>query len=314
CESVAELVTLHQAVLKDGEPRDQEVDLVTPEGHHVTLSVELGPVRDESGEVVGVSARLHDVSARRSSEVALRRREEEERQLQKMEALGRLASGITHDFNNFLTVILGYCDLILTDPTRTVGAVREDIEQIKHTAEQARALTKQILAFSRRQTLNPEVLSLNDVIEETLPLLQHSMGENIRITTLLEPHLKATAVDRSQLVQVLLNLAVNARDAMPHGGELTISTTNLAGRPEKEGPWVALMVTDTGVGMDAQTMSQIFEPFFTTKPRGAGTGLGLSTVYGIVKQSGGDIEVESEPGKGTRFTIYLPAVEEQLPQ
>jgi nitrogen-specific signal transduction histidine kinase len=241
------------------------------------------------------------------------------RQAQKMEPLGRLAGGVAHDFNNLLNVITGYGELIARGLAAGSPA-RQRTEHILKAADRAAALTRQLLAFSRRQVLQPRVFDLNAVVSDTARMLGRLIGENISLSLRLDSRLGRLKADPGQIDQVLMNLAVNARDAMPRGGTITIETRNadlddsyarehLGARP---GPYVLLEVTDTGVGMDADTQRHIFEPFFTTKPKGKGTGLGLATVYGVVKQSGGYIWVQSQPGRGTRFQIFLPRVEEAL--
>jgi PAS domain S-box-containing protein len=242
-----------------------------------------------------------------------KRLEEQLRQGQKMEAIGRLAGGVAHDFNNLLTAILGYSDLLLTqlaadDPRR------QAVQQIRQAGDQAALLTRQLLAYSRKQILAPKVLDLNAVVEKMGPMLRRLIGEDVELAASPAPGLWRTKADPGQLEQVLVNLAVNARDAMPRGGRLTLRTGNReldgAARPGlPPGRYVVLAVSDDGVGMDAEVRARVFEPFFTTKGE-HGTGLGLATVYGIVKQSGGHVEVESEPGRGTTFTLYLPAAEE----
>ncbi|WP_437878790.1 ATP-binding protein [Sorangium sp. So ce513] len=272
---------------------------------------------------------LRDITERRRTEEALRQREERSRESQKMEALGRLAGGIAHDFNNMLMVMLGYGELLL----RRLGpesALRRDALQITKAGERAAALTRQLLAMSRRKALQREVLDVNAVVLDMQAMLQRLIGENIDLQTSVGRDLGAIKVDKSQLEQVLLNLVVNARDAMPRGGRLVVETSlgepgasptarSFAPAERDDGaapaaggpPYVVLSVTDSGHGMDQDTLSHLFEPFFTTKARGKGTGLGLATVYGIVSQSGGLIEVESEVGRGATFRVYFPRVEER---
>jgi two-component system cell cycle sensor histidine kinase/response regulator CckA len=248
-----------------------------------------------------------------------KRLEDQLRQSQKMEAIGRLAGGVAHDFNNLLTVIQGYGDLILDD-LEPGDRLCADVRGINEAAERAAGLTQQLLAFSRRQVLAPEVLDLNTLAREAEKLLHRLISEDIGIHTALAPDLGRVRADPVQLHQVVLNLAVNARDAMPHGGMLTLETQNVEVGPDhpatqglvSPGPYVLLAVTDTGIGMDQETKANIFEPFFTTKGTGEGTGLGLATVYGIVRQSGGFIWVYSEPGQGTTFKVYLPRVESDV--
>ncbi|MCX8033402.1 MAG: PAS domain S-box protein [Thermoleophilia bacterium] len=262
-----------------------------------------------------IYAIVHDITDRKAAERERAELQSRIAQLEKMEAIGQLAGGIAHDFNNLLTTILGYCDLILADENRCPAPVREDVTEIKTAAERGASLTRQILAFSRRQTLRPELTSLNAVVQQMESFLRRTLGETIELLVVLASDLAPVEVDVHQFERVLLNLALNARDAMPAGGRLVIETTNVELSEAycrfhpgaKPGPHVMLSVSDTGVGMDAQTMSHIFEPFFTTKPPGQGSGLGLSTVYGIVRQSGGVIFVYSEVGRGTTFKIYLPA-------
>lgn len=224
---------------------------------------------------------------------------DELRQSHKMEAIGRLAGGVAHDFNNALTAIKGHCEFLLLDHTQP-DQERDDLLQINKAADYAASLTRQLLAFSRRQILSPKIVNLNETVKDVSKLLHRTLGENVRLSTLLAEGLNPVRVDPGQLEQILMNLAINARDAMPEGGRLTIET----GAAER---MVFLRVVDTGIGMDAETLKHIFEPFFTTKEIGKGTGLGLPTVYGIVKQSGGEVDVVSAPGQGTAFTVSLPA-------
>ena len=245
---------------------------------------------------------------------ALFDREEQLRQAQKMEAIGRLAGAIAHDFNNLLTAIIGYADMIAErdNPEETI----RDAVELKKVADRAASLTRQLLAFSRKQFLDPVVLDINEAIAGLVQVLPRVIGERIQIQMRLGTNLARVKADASQIEQMVLNLVLNARDAMPDGGELVIETANAVldnehlttqGLTLAAGNYVMLMVADSGVGMDDSTRARVFEPFFTTKPKGKGTGLGLATVYGIVEQSGGQISLETAPGRGTSFRIYLPA-------
>ena len=259
------------------------------------------------GEVLEIIA--EDVTSRRLLEEQLRH-------TQKMEALGQLAGSVAHDFNNLLGVIIGYSELLSAD-LGSEGLVSARLETIKKAGVRAASLTSQLLAFSRRQVLQPRVLNLNSLVTETQRMLQRLMGEDIEQKVVLDPALGKTKADPGQMVQVIMNLAVNARDAMPRGGKLTIETANVSfddvttfyGVDVPPGQYVLLSVTDTGTGMDAETLGRLFEPFFTTKEAGKGTGLGLATVYGIVKQSGGYVFVDSQLRRGTAFRVYLPQVD-----
>jgi two-component system cell cycle sensor histidine kinase/response regulator CckA len=270
------------------------------------------PLRDEAGTVAGWLAILHDTTTRRGLE-------EQMRQAQKMEAVGRLAGGVAHDFNNLLVAILGYGELLRRRLSGQMECL-EDLREIETAAQRAASLTRQLLALSRQQVMNPRVLDLNVVIVEMDKMLRRLIGEDIDLKTIPTTSLGRVKADAGQVEQIVMNLVVNARDAMPEGGKLTLETANVtldaesvgseAGYPS--GTYVMLAVTDTGTGMDAETRSRIFEPFYTTKPIGYGTGLGLSTVHGIVTQSGGHVEVYSEPGHGTTFKVYFPTVDEAL--
>jgi PAS domain S-box-containing protein len=292
--------------------QEEVVDLVNrlagKDGNYRTISWRCAP----AGELVYSAAR--DVTDLLAAEGQLR-------QSQKMEAIGQLAGGIAHDFNNLLTAILGYTDLLLASPEGHGEPLRLDLLEIKGAAKRAADLTQQILAFSRKQALRPEVICINDVLSELKPLLERLLGENVMLEVQTAEDLGQCEIDPSQFTQVLINLIVNARDAMPRGGFLIMETANAdlrkRGNPPAladldPGGYVVLKCTDTGSGMDAETVSRIFEPFFTTKPAGEGTGLGLSTVHGIVHQSGGTVLVDSELGRGTVFTIYLPRISAEV--
>jgi len=244
------------------------------------------------------------------------RAEEQMLHMQKLESIGRLAGGVAHDFNNLLTVINGYSALLLRDAQEGAPS-RGRLMQISKAGARAAELTQQLLAFSRKQVVQPRPINLNTEIVESEKMLRRLLSEDIELTTVLDPQLGLVVVDAGQMHQVLMNLAVNARDAMPKGGKLRIETRNVELKGIRElpedltpGRYVQLTVADTGIGMDEITRAQIFEPFFTTKPKGSGTGLGLAMVYGIVRQSQGAISVESEPGRGSLFEIHLPLVED----
>jgi len=266
--------------------------------------------------LTALTSQMAQFMQRKQTEQRLRQTEEQFRQAQKMEAIGRLAGGIAHDFNNLLTGILGYSDLILTGMEPT-DPLHGEITEIRKAADRAALLTKQLLAFSRKQVLALKVLDLNAVLADTQKMLHRLIGEDIQLSTRFDPNLGKVKADPSQIQQVVINLAVNARDAMPSGGTLVIETANADvgdGHADlSAGRYIKLTVSDTGCGMDEATLARIFEPFFTTKEVGKGTGLGLATVYGIVKQSSGHIEVQSKPSQGTRFCIWLPRNEEILP-
>lgn len=262
---------------------------------------------------------LDNRAERKRAEEALRQSEKQFRQSQKMEAVGRLAGGIAHDFNNLLTVILGYSQ-VLSAELGPQHPLRGKVDETLKAGERAATLIRQLLAFSRKQSLDPKVLSLNTAITNLVSLLCRLIGENIKLVTTLDPTNGRLCADQAQLEQVLVNLVVNARDAMPNGGMLTIETAHVELvrspvyhlTPLAPGPYVRLAVADTGCGMDRKTQSHIFEPFFTTKGEGKGSGLGLSTVFGIVTQCGGAIDVTSRVGHGTRFDLYFPSVESDL--
>jgi two-component system cell cycle sensor histidine kinase/response regulator CckA len=271
-----------------------ELSLERRDGRAVDVAVSASPVRDAQGEVTGLMQVITDVGERK-------RLEDELRHAQRMEALGRLAGGIAHDFNNVLLAIKSEAWLL----REQIGEEREErrsVESLERAADRAATLTRQLLAFSRRQVLQPQVLDLNGAVRSMEEMLRRLIDEDVELVTALEPELPSVRADPGQMEQVLVNLIVNARDAMPEGGRLTIETRNL----ERALGHVVLSVTDTGVGIEPEHRPYIFDPFFTTKGPGHGTGLGLATVHGIVRQSGGRIEVASEPGEGATFSVYLP--------
>jgi len=297
-------------VLAGPEPAsyDEEYRILRPDGGVRWIRDLAFPVRSEAGAVERIVGVARDITDRKAAEEQLR-------QAQKMESVGRLAAGIAHDFNNILTVINAVADLALADLPE--GALRNDLITIRDAGGRAAELTRQLLAFSRKQVLRPEVVNLNALVADAEMLLRRLLGDDIHLRLHLAQDLAPVSVDPGQFHQVILNLAVNGRDAMPRGGTLTIQTRNFIPDPQSQptanglsaGRYVVLEVRDTGTGMDAATRQRLFEPFFTTKEPGKGTGLGLATVHGIVKQSGGEIQVHSELDKGTTFTIYLPASE-----
>jgi len=289
-----------------------EVNWKRKDGKIIVVRISGGAFRRQDGSFSHFEVIVEDITGRRSLEAQFR-------QAQKMEAVGLLAGGISHDYNNLLGVILGNADLLLeTTPT---GVQQHYAEEIKKATRRAAELTRQLLAFSRKQILYPVILDLNAVVRDVGKILQRLIGEDVQIVTDLETSLDSTRADRGQIEQILMNLATNARDAMPNGGKFTIRTGNAELGPDdvalhpyaKLGRYVRLSVNDTGVGMTDAIRHRVFEPFFTTKAEGRGTGLGLATVYGIVKQSTGYIWVSSAPGAGATFDIYLPRVDEKAP-
>jgi PAS domain S-box-containing protein len=270
------------------------------------------PIIGDDGTADHVLSVATDITQRKALEEQLQ-------QSQKMEAIGTLAGGVAHDFNNLLTTILGYSELLL-GALEEDSPIRSDVAEIKIAGERAASLTRQLLAFSRKQLVEFKVLDLNAIMAESDKMLRRLVGEDIEFVTLTDSQLGHVKADRGQIEQILMNLVVNARDAMPQGGKLTIESGNVDLKEKlarehfhiEPGPYVSLAVSDTGTGMDSKTRARIFEPFFTTKEKGQGTGLGLSTVYGIVKQSGGYVWVDSEPWRGASFRIYLPRVDQDV--
>jgi two-component system cell cycle sensor histidine kinase/response regulator CckA len=288
--------------LQGGGASAQEVVIAMAEGGTKALRITALPLRPPQGELTGAVVLTEDITEQRTRDAAEQQRNEQVQQALRLEAVGRLAGGIAHDFNNLLTGILSYSDLILQE-LRPNDPVRSDVEQIRDAGQRAAGLTRQLLAFSRRQLLRPQVVSLNLSITELEPMLQRLLGPEVSLETALDPELGNILIDPAQVEQALVNLVLNARDAMPSGGRLRLRTLNV----ELEGTaYIRLQVSDTGVGMDPATKARIFEPFFTTKHGGGGRGLGLSTVHGIVEQSGGRITVQSDPGEGTTFTLDFP--------
>ena len=301
------------------------------DGSTVDVSLNIFPIRDADGTITGVAEVARDITEQKSAEAEihglnetlerriaertaeLQERDEELRMAQKMEALGRLAGGIAHDFNNHLTAILGFTELLCLEKDQS-PAIRDGLEHIARAASDAAALVGQLLAFSRKQMPAPKVLNPNDILARMRSMLRPLIREDIALTIDLDPQVGNIKADLGQVEQVVLNLVINARDAMPDGGQIKISTaavhnesgTIFGRRVGNDCPYALVSVSDTGIGMDEAIRARIFEPFFTTKEVGKGTGLGLATVYGIVKQSGGDIAVESAPGSGTTFHVYLP--------
>ena len=295
-----------EACVRDGTPYDLELQIVTATNRRVWVRTIGNAERSASGAVTSLRGAFQDIDDRRKLQ-------EQFRQAQKMEAVGRLAAGVAHDFNNLLSVVLCFSELAI-DALKPGDPLRADIEEIRKAGNRATALTGQLLAFSRQQVLEPRVVDLNDIVGAMKPMLSRLLGEDIELTVLSPRPVGRVLVDPSQVEQVVMNFAVNARDAMPNGGMLTIETSNVTldeayvGKPAEVPPgrFVMLAVTDSGVGMTEATRARIFEPFFTTKEKGKGTGLGLATVFGIVQQSGGYVSVYSEPNHGTTFKVYLP--------
>ena len=296
-----------------GERWDGEVKMYARDRRVLSIFLRAYPNRDSTGRIVGLVGIHTDISERKRTEEEKERLQKQLLQAQKMESIGRLAGGVAHDFNNMLQTIMGYCDLSLRSLEPT-SPLRENLQEISRAATRSADLTRQLLAFARQQTVVPKVLDLNDTVVGMLNMLQRLIGENIDLAWLPGHNLWKVKIDPSQLDQILANFAINARDAIGDTGRITIETENVrldeaqcAGRPDcLPGDYVLLAVSDNGCGMDKETMGQVFEPFFTTKEQGKGTGLGLATVYGTVRQSNGFVSVYSEPGQGATFKIYLP--------
>lgn len=306
-----------RSLVQNGVLENFEVEAHRKNGSVIWISANLHCIYTAEGEPSCLDGTVENIAERKRMEEALRISEEQLRQSQKLEAIGQLAGGIAHDFNNLLTVIGGYAELLLRRLPED-SPFRTSAEEIKKAGDRAGGLTRQLLAFSRKQILQPKVIDLNGVVSDLDRMLRRLIGEDIDLVSITEPGLGQVKVDPGQVEQVIMNLAVNARDAMPNGGQLTVRTSNVQLSEDYvtqtltavAGKYVMLAISDNGCGMDLETRERIFEPFFTTKGAGKGTGLGLSTVYGIVKQSGGHLWVYSEIGKGTTFKIYFPRLDE----
>jgi PAS domain S-box-containing protein len=312
-----ELVTMLEHIVRGERVDSLETTRVRRDGTTVEVLVSLSPISDEHGKIVGAASIARDITDRVAASRQRERLEAQLQQAQRLESVGQLAGGVAHDFNNLIAVILNYASFVL-DELQDRPAVRDDVEEIRRAAERAATLTRQLLIFSRRDVIHPEVLDLRAVVVDMRKLLQRTIGENIELVTHVAEDLAPVTADRGQIEQVIVNLAVNARDAMPQGGRLVVEAANrvldedfVVTDPElKPGRYVRIAVADTGTGMTREVADRAFEPFFTTKPKGQGTGLGLATVYGIVKQAGGKTGLYSEPGRGTTVTIHLPAAVE----
>jgi two-component system cell cycle sensor histidine kinase/response regulator CckA len=294
-----------------------ETQRIRKDGSVVDVSVTISPIRDDSGRVVAASAVAHDITARKLAEARERAMQERSNQAQRLQSLGQLAGGIAHDFNNLLAVISNYATFAAEETTDHPG-VQADLARIRTAAERAGRLTRQLLVFARGEPQQAEVFDLNGAIADARSLLARTIGEHIELITVPSPEPLMISADRGQVQQILLNLALNARDAMPEGGTLVIEAApvifddqqiDVQPKP-RPGRYARLLVSDTGVGMSPEVAARIFEPFYTTKPKGQGTGLGLATVYGVVTQAGGSIKVYSEPSLGTTIRVYLPTAEQ----
>ena len=305
--------------LSSGNVWEGQLNNKNKDGHVFSEQATISPVLDPEGVIVNFIAVKKDITQQIRSNEENAKLQEQLQQAQKVEAIGRLAGGVAHDFNNLLSIILGYSENIY-DQLQPGDPLREDAKEVIDAGRRSAALTRQLLAFSRRQPLQPIVANLNDIISNVQKMLVRLIGEDIELDLALSKKLENVIADPGQIEQVIVNIAVNARDAMPTGGKLVIETANVELDESYvnehpgvvSGRYVMIAINDTGSGMDNDILSQIFEPFFTTKKKDRGTGLGLSTVYGIVKQSGGNIWVYSEPGFGTTFKIYLPTSDTEL--
>ena len=305
--SAQSFFAFRRQLLDGGAIRGIESTWIRRDGQPIQVRLGGRAIRNTAGEILYFDLVAEDVTERKELEARLF-------QAEKMQAIGQLAGGVAHDFNNLLTVICGQVEFLLENPVD--GAARRRLEDVKQAADRAAVLTRQLLAFSRRQVLQSKVVDLNSLIERAQRMLSRLVREDIEFTFKPGRRLGLVRTDPHQIEQVLMNLVVNAQDAMPQGGNLTIETGNVNVKTDdrgmEPGQYIMLVIRDTGHGMDPETQSRIFEPFFTTKEIGKGTGLGLATVYGVVKQCGGHIQVESHPGKGTTFYIYLPRVEQPV--
>jgi PAS domain S-box-containing protein len=316
----AALMETDRRIMATGRGEVVEERIPGPGGLRTFLSTK-APYRDPDGRIVGVIGSARDITERKRAEAELLAAEERFQQAQKLESVGRLAGGVAHDFNNLLTVILGASDVLAEDLRDGRPPAPDDVAQIRAAGERARELTGQLLAVARRQVVAPVALDLGAALRERERLLRRVLGEDVQLTVELDPALWRVRCDPGQLEQVILNLAVNARDAMPRGGRLALRTANrpvdgaLAAREPglRVGDWACLAVEDTGTGLSPEAQAHLFEPFFTTKAKGSGTGLGLATVHGVVAQAGGFLRVQSVPGQGTTFEVYLPRLEGEAP-
>jgi two-component system cell cycle sensor histidine kinase/response regulator CckA len=290
-----------------GEPvHGERVRRRTRDGRERILEVYAGPMTDDGGAAVGVASHMVDVTEREALEAQLR-------QQQKMEAIGQLSGGVAHDFNNMLTAIRGHAELARAGADPADAELLEDLAEIVRSADRASDLTRQLLAFARKSPVDPRGLDPGSAVREIAPMLRRLLGERVHLELEVDPAAGRVRADRAQLDQLVLNLAVNARDAMPDGGRLVISVRDVAaeGRAGSQGRCVEIAVSDTGIGMDEATRARIFEPFFTTKAPGSGTGMGLATVFGIVSMADGSVSVDSAPGAGSTFRVLLPRVHEE---